>query len=113
MSSNIMPFLDLFKELGIDILYGVDPVQGGADLKQVKQKIGSQVCIWGGVNSAFTLMGEKHAVEKAVEDAIGILAPGGGFMLGAIDQIFEDTKWENFLTMMQTWRKLTGAPSPA
>ena len=109
MSTNIMPFLDLFKELGIDILYGVDPVQGGADLVRVKQVIGDKICIWGGVNSAVTLTGSKEGVEKAVQGAVRALAPGGGFILAAIDQLFEDTKWENFLTMIQTWRNLTGA----
>jgi len=108
MSSNIMPFLDLFKELGIDILYGVDPVQGGANLAKVKQTIGDHICIWGGVNSAVTLTGGNEGVEKAVEEAVRVLAPGGGFILAAIDQLFEDTKWENFLTMIQTWRKLSG-----
>jgi len=109
MSSNIMPFLDFFKELGIDILYGVDPVQGGADLVKVKQAVGDRVCIWGGVNSAVTLRGEKQGVERAVEEAVRILAPGGGFILGAIDQLFEDTNWDNFMTMIQTWRRLTRA----
>jgi uroporphyrinogen decarboxylase len=113
MSSNIMPFLDLFNELGIDILYGVDPVQGDADLVKVKQTIGDQICIWGGVNSAVTLTGNKAGVEKAVEEAVRTLAPGGGFILAAIDQLFEDTRWDNFVTMIQTWRRLTGAPNEA
>jgi uroporphyrinogen-III decarboxylase len=108
-----MPFLDFFKELGIDILYGVDPVQGGADLKKVKETIGEEVCIWGGVNSAVTLTGNKEGVEKAVEEAVSVLAPGGSFILAAIDQLFEDTKWDNFMTMMQTWRRLTGASDAA
>jgi len=99
----------LVKELGIDILYGVDPVQGGADLIKVKQAIGDRVCIWGGVNSAVTLTGDKQSVEKAVGEAIRTLSPGGGFILAAIDQLFEDTKWDNFMTMIQTWRTLTSA----
>ena len=111
MCSSIMPYLDFFKEMGIDILYGVDPVQGGANLKEIKRAIGSKVCIWGGVNSAVTLTGDKLGVENAVEQAVSALAPGGGFILGAIDQLFEDTRWENFMAMMQTWRKLTSAPN--
>jgi len=110
MTSGIMPFLDLFTEMGVDILYGVDPVQGGADLKQVKSSIGDRVCIWGGVNSAVTLTGNTLGVEKAVEEAFRILAPGGGFILAAIDQLFDDTVWENFLTMISTWRKLANCP---
>ncbi len=112
MCSSIMPYLEFFKEMGIDMLYGVDPVQGGADLMKLKQTIGDKVCIWGGVNSAVTLTGNKQGVEQAVEEAMRELSPRGGFILAAIDQLFEDTKWDNFVAMMETWRKLTGAPKP-
>ena len=111
MTSGIMPFLEFFKEMEIDILYGVDPVQGNADLQKVKETLKGRVCIWGGVNSAVTLTGSKQNVEKAVEEAFRILAPGGGFILGAIDQLFEDTIWDNFMTMVRTWQKCNGAPS--
>jgi uroporphyrinogen decarboxylase len=79
-------------------------------LKQVKNVIGDRVCIWGGVNSAITLRGKKSDVERAVEEAFRILTPGGGFILAAIDSLFEDTVWENFLTMMSTWRNLANCP---
>jgi uroporphyrinogen decarboxylase len=108
MTSGIMPFLEFFKEMGIDILYGVDPVQGNADLQKIKESLKGRVCIWGGVNSAVTLTGRKQGVEKAVEEAFRMLSPGGGFILGAIDQLFEDTIWDNFMTMLDAWRKLTG-----
>jgi len=105
MTTGITPLLDIFKELEIDILYGVDPVQGSADLKKTKETIGDRVCIWGGVNSAVTLAGNTRGVEKAVDDAVKILAPNGGFILGAIDTLYEDTIWGNFLAMLQAWRK--------
>jgi len=105
MTTGFKPFLNIFKEMGVDILYGVDPVQGNADLKEIKGVIGDQICIWGGVNSAVTLTGSKQGVTKAVEDSIRILAPKGGFILGAIDTLYEDTNWDNFLTMIQSWRR--------
>ena len=101
-----MPFLEILKEIGVDILYGVDPVQGNADLQKVKEALRGRICIWGGVNSAVTLTGPKQGVEKAVEEAFSTLAPGG-FILAAIDQLFEDTVWENFMTMIHTWKVLT------
>ena len=111
MTYGIMPFLDILKEMNIDILYGADPVQGSANLQQVKETLRRRVCIWGGVNSAVTLTGNKQGVEKAVEEAFRILAPDGGFILAAIDQLFEDTMWENFMTMIQTWRTLSAQTS--
>ena len=109
MTAGIMPFLEIFKEMDIDILYGVDPVQGNANLKEVKDQLRDRICIWGGVNSAVTLTGNKQGVEEAVEHAFDILAPNGGFILSAIDQLFEDTIWDNFMTMIQTWRKRANA----
>jgi hypothetical protein len=107
MSMGIMPLLEYFKEAGIDVLYGVDPVQGGAKLLQVKKEIGDSICIWGGVNSSVTLkLWSKEEIEKAVADAIEILAPGGGFILSAIDQIFPDTPWESIRIMLEAWRCL-------
>lgn len=48
MSTGIMPLLDVFLELDFDILIHVDPVQGGADLPRLKEKVGDRICFWGG-----------------------------------------------------------------
>ncbi len=107
MTTGIMPLIEFIKGMGVDILFGVDPVQGGADLKHAKESVGDHVCLWGGVNSALTLgSGTRQDVEKAVAEAIRTLAPGGGFILSAIDQLFEDTRWDNVLTMIDAWRRL-------
>jgi uroporphyrinogen decarboxylase len=105
MTTGIAPLLDIFKEMEIDILYGVDPVQGSADLAKIKDSIRDRICIWGGVNSAVTLTGNTQGVEKAVDYAVRMLAPKGGFILGAIDTLYEDTVWDNFMTMVRTWRR--------
>jgi len=105
MSTGIMPLLASFQDMGVDILFGVDPVQGGADLDLVKKKIGSSICLWGGVNSAVTLRyGNRHEIEKAVSKAIQTLNTKGGFILSAVDQIFEDTPWENVELMIRAWQ---------
>ena len=112
MTSGLMPLLEPIAEMGIDALYGIDPVQGGADLRQIKQRIGDRVCLWGGMNSAVTLAsGSAKGVEASVKEAIETLAPSGGFVLAPIDQLFEDTRWENVLTMIDVWRKLSQTPA--
>ena len=112
MTYGVMPFLEILKEMGVDIIYGIDPVQGNVNLQKAKETLRGRICLWGGVNSAVTLTGSKQGVEKAVEEAFRILAPDGGFILAAIDQLFEDTIWQNFMTMIHTWRRLTHANSP-
>lgn len=104
MSMKQMPLLGILKEMGVDILYGLDPVQGGTDLALTKKLVGDSICLWGGVNSAVTLnSGTSEEIRQAVTDSVKILAPGGGFILSSIDQIFEDTPWENIKNMIDTW----------
>jgi len=111
MSEGLMPLLKIFKEMNVDILYGVDPVQGGADLKKIKESIGDKICLWGGMNSAVTLKyWTKQQIENAVNEAVQTLAPGGGFILSAIDQIFAETPWENVMTMIEAWRRIGSYP---
>ncbi|MGQ9513712.1 MAG: uroporphyrinogen decarboxylase family protein [Thermoproteota archaeon] len=107
MSMKQMPLLSTMKEMGVDILYGIDPVQGGTDLVLTKKMVGDNICLWGGVNSAVTLnSGTPKEIRKATIDCIKILAPGGGFILSSIDQIFEDTPWKNVQIMIDAWREM-------
>lgn len=97
-----MPLLDVLLELDIDLLINVDPVQGNADLSRLKREAGERICFWGGVNSAITLSrGSEHEMRDAVTFAISTLAPGGGFILSAVDVLFEDTPWSNVLRMIE------------
>lgn len=107
MTSGIMPLLDDFLEIGIDVLWGPDPVQGGANLPALKEKLNGRICIWGGMNAILTLgEGTPEDARCAVEEAIRILAPGGGFVLFPVDQIVAGTPWENIEAMLGRWREL-------
>lgn len=109
MTSGVMPLLDDFLKLDIDVLIGVDPVQGkGTDLKELKEKLAGKICLWGGINGFVTIENErKKDVEKAVEEAIYLLAPGGGFILSPVDNVSDSSPstWENVLTMIKTWKR--------
>jgi len=107
MSMKQMPLLGILEDMGVDVIYGLDPVQGGTDLAVAKKSVGDSICLWGGVNSAVTLnSGTAGEIRKAVTDCVETLAPGGGFILSSIDQIFEDTPWKNIQTMLDTWREI-------
>jgi hypothetical protein len=45
-----------------------------------------------------------HRITAAFKNAIEIMAPGGGFVLAPIDQLFVDTRWENVLAMIEAWK---------
>jgi hypothetical protein len=55
-SSGAKPLLDFYLEAGIDVLIGVDPVQGThTDMPLMKSKLGERTCLWGGVSGAVTV----------------------------------------------------------
>ncbi len=115
-TTNVLPFAPLVKGLGVDVVFGVDPIEGGWDLAQAKAELGDTVGLWGGVNGYLTLAdGTPEDVDRAVERAIEILAPGGRFILGAVDDVRVDRPddqgswertWENVRRMADTWRRL-------
>lgn len=110
MTSGVMPLLDDLLKLGVDVLIGVDPIQGKkTDLKVIKEKLRGKICLWGGVNGFLTIeRGTKEEVEGAVSKAVSILGPRGGFILSPVDNVTDtrDKTWDNVKVMIETWRKL-------
>lgn len=110
VTKGIMPILDDIVDCGVDLLLGVDPVQDHVDLRTVKEKLNGRMCIWGGVNSAVTLRTSGEIIGNAVREAFEKLAPGGGFILGAVDAIFKDTPPQGLKAFIDAWRKIRSYP---
>ena len=108
MTSGVMPLLDDFLKLGIDVLIGIDPLEGkGTDLRIIKDKLDGKVCLWGGVNGFLTVeRGEEKEVKEAVEEAISILGPRG-FILSPVDSVTDNSSrtWNNVKVMIETWQR--------
>ena len=87
-------------EAGIDVLIGLDPVQGAhTDLALTKEKLGRRVCLWGGVSGAVTVeRGSEAELRSAVRQAIQTLGPRG-FILSPVDNITVDEPltWQNIV----------------
>jgi len=105
-----MPLLDLFLESEMDVLIGVDPVQGrGTDMAAMKKELAGKIALWGGVNGFITVeMGSKRDVERAVEEAMQVLAPGGGFILSPVDNVRDTSERarQNVLALINAWQRL-------
>lgn len=93
MTSGCMELLDYVAEAQLDVLIGVDPVQGkGTDLGLMKRKLGGKVCLWGGVNGFITVeMGTREEISEAVRTAVRTLGPSGGFILSPVDNVRDDS----------------------
>lgn len=111
ITRNLQPLLDILNGVDIDIIWGVDPVQDNADLKIVKGKAGGDICLWGGVNSYVTLAQSDEEIKMSVRKAIECLAPGGGFILSAVDAVLGEVPSEGLGSMIEAWREFAEYPS--
>jgi uroporphyrinogen-III decarboxylase len=92
-------------EMGIDCLSGVDPVQDRLDLADVKRELGGRLSLMGGMNSAVTLVeGSETQIRQAVDNAMRILAPGGGFILYPVCSVFCEQPWERVQLVIDQWK---------
>ena len=106
-SSGTKPMLDFYPQAGIDVLIGVDPVQGThTDMPLMKEKLGKQTSLWGGVSAAVTVeRGTEDEIRAAVGQAIQILGPTG-LILSPVDNItVDDPKtWNNISIFIDEWQ---------
>ena len=107
LTTGAMPLLDMILEAGVDVLIGVDPVQGGYDLRAVKAKARGRLCLWGGVNGSLTVeAGTPDQIRQAVQDALTLLAPDHGFILSPVDGIYDtsDQTKRNLRHFVEAWK---------
>ena len=109
LTSGQTPLLDMLLESGIDVLIGLDPVQGkGTDFATTKRTVGDRVCLWGGVNGFVTMeTGTPDDVRAEVGSALETLAPGGGFVLSPVDNVTANTDqaWANIRALIDEWQQ--------
>ncbi len=108
LTSGSAPLHNILTDLGIDVLMGVDPVQGrGTELENIKKDLKGEICLWGGVNGFITIeTGNKEQIEKAVYEALDTLGPDG-CILSPVDNVRDpsDQVWENVLIFINAWKK--------
>ena len=110
MTTGTMSLLDMLLEAGVDVLIGVDPIQGGdTDLVALKEKTQGKMALWGGINGFLTVeRGSREEVQEAVTHAVRILSPGGGFILSPVDNVRDTSPhaWDNVLALIETWKRI-------
>jgi uroporphyrinogen-III decarboxylase len=108
MTSGSMALAEQIKSAGVDVLIGVDPVQGkGTDMARMKQRFGGSVALWGGVNGFLTIeRGTEPAVAEAVRAALATLGPAG-FILSPVDNVRDtsEASWRNVRALVRAWQE--------
>jgi hypothetical protein len=107
-SSGLVPLLGDYLDAGIDVLIGIDPVQGShTNMAVIKERVGNRICTWGGVSGAVTVeLGTEEEIREAVRDAMNTLGPRG-FVLCPVDNITVDEPqtWRNLDFFIDEWKR--------
>lgn len=98
---DIFPLIDDLVEIGVDIL---NPIQTSAgkmsDLATLKRRYGKSLTFCGAIDTHRILpRGTPQQVREEVHRVIGLLGPGGGYLVASVHSIMNDVPPENVLAM--------------
>jgi uroporphyrinogen decarboxylase len=99
---DVVPLIDDFVEIGVDILNPIQTSAGKmADLPMLKERFGKKIVLCGGIDTHNVLPhGTPEEVRQEVRRVMGILGPGGGYMVASVHTIMTDVPPENVLAMV-------------
>ncbi len=93
-------------DIGIDVINPVQVAARDMDTDRLKAEFGDRVCFWGGVDSQHVLPnGTTEDVKAEVKRRIRDLAPGGGYILGAVHNIQPDVPVENIIALYEAGKE--------
>lgn len=102
---NNIPLMEDFIEAGVDCYQSLQ-TNAGMEVGRLKEMFGGRMCFWGGVGVEVLIAGEPADVRRAVRAAMERGAPGGGFILGPSHSIAKNTKYDNFMAMLDEFVRL-------
>lgn len=71
----------------------------GMDIKELKERVGDKLCLWGGIWHEHIILGGIKDIRTDASYAFKHAAPGGGYIMGSTHSLAVDAKKENILEM--------------
>jgi uroporphyrinogen decarboxylase len=101
----VAEFIPDLIDAGYDVLNPVQTTARGMDPVRLKREFGKDMVFWGGVDTQRTLpFGTKTDIRAAVENLIGALGAGGGYILAPCHNIQALTPPENVIAAFEAAR---------
>ncbi|HUU59008.1 MAG TPA: uroporphyrinogen decarboxylase family protein [Phycisphaerae bacterium] len=94
-----IPLIDMFIEAGVDCYQSLQTT-AGMEIGRLKELFPGRMCWWGGVPVEILISGTPAQTRQAVRTALQRGAPGGGFILGPSQSIPKNTRYDNFMAML-------------
>ena len=103
----IADFLPMLIEMGVDCLNPVQTTAKGMDPAKLKREFGDRLVFWGAACDCQATLpfGTPQQVAREVEQNLGLLAPGGGYVLAAVHNIQPGVPPENVVALFDTARQ--------
>jgi len=96
----VLPFLEEFAEIGIDILNPVQPES--MNFEEVHKRIGKKLSFWGTIGTQSVLpFGKPEDVRQQVIRNLNICGDKGGIVIGPTHMVEPEVPWENLLAMKE------------
>jgi uroporphyrinogen decarboxylase len=93
-------------EIGFDALHPIQVSAKDMDTEHLKKDFGRDIAFWGAIDTHRVLpRGTPAEVRAEVKRRIADLAPGGGYVLGAVHNIQAEVPVENILAMVEAARE--------
>jgi len=102
---NNWSLLDMFIESGSDCYQGIQN-SAGMDIRELKQKYGKRLALWGGIAVEHLVSGTVENIYDDLDYALRFAAPDGGFILGASHSVAVGTKYENYMALLERFFKM-------
>lgn len=101
---NMNPIMSDLVKTGVDAIHPIEP--DVMDIKEIKEKYGDKVCLWGNVDCSRVLQnGTPNDVKLEVRKCIMKASPGGGHILGSSHSLHQNVKTKNVLAMIEAGRR--------
>jgi len=71
----------------------------GMDIKSLKERVGDELCLWGGIWHEHIIMGDVDDIRADARYSFEYAAPGGGYIMGSTHSLAVGAKPENILEM--------------
>jgi len=104
-SEGVTQLAHIYKDMKVDILRDIDPVQGREDMARLKRELGGSKTLMGGINCDVMLANATDdQIAHTVRETIEMMSPGGGFILHLIPGIYAGVPWDRVLALVKAWK---------
>ncbi len=105
----VAKLLPEFIDLGIDVLHPLEPV-AVLDQAAIKADYGDRIAFLGGIDISHAMPGSREDVIAEARRRIGLLAPGGGYILAPANHLQADVPPENVIALFEAAREFGSYP---